>query len=349
MKKFLTLCGALLLLGSVSLSAQNQRVVLIEDFSSVTCQPCGEAARNVAEIAKANGDKVVSIQYHLDIPGRFDPFYAQNKPHQDARRGYYESVIGGSINSLPRVYIDGEPVATNKSEMTTSTASQVTVESPIKLTVTQAIEGGAIKADVKLEGADNLLSGNRLYVVAVEKLVVREAAFFSAATPYYDETEFHDLFRTFASAPEGVEVGSKATEEFSYSITLQENWDPQEMYVIAWVQDEFNGVIAGTGFSKATNSVERSDGAAGYEITSVAPNPASSEDVTFSFALAAPQQVSAALYNAAGELVRQVEVGAREAGEHQVSVETSDLPNGTYHLRVEGGPLQATRTLQIVR
>lgn len=347
MKRTLTICGALLLFASLSLSAQYQRIVLIEDFSSVTCVNCPQASAIVNAIAKEKKGRVVTIQYHLDIPGRNDPFYAQNKPEQDARERYY-----GGFNALPQMFVDGIGVAgTNEAEVRGEANNQLGEESPIKLTVTQTIEGGAIKANIRLEGADKLPNGYRLYAVAVEKFVQRTREYFTdtaKSIQYYNETEFHDLFRKFATPSGGVTVGPAATQTFDYTIALGERWDPREMSVIAWVQDEFNAEIAGAGFSQALNSVERADGPEGYEITSLAPNPAG-EEVSFSFTLGAAQKVTAALYSVNGEKVRSIEVGMREAGDHRVEVETGDLPSGTYHLRVEAGPLAATRTLQVVK
>ncbi len=347
MKRILTLCGALFLFASFSLSAQYQRVLLIEDFSSVTCVNCPQASAIVNAIAKENKGRVVTIQYHLDIPGRNDPFYAQNKEEQDARESSY-----GGFNALPQVFVDGISVAgTNEAEVRGESNNQLNQESPVKITVTQTIEGGAIKANIQLEGADNLPNGYRLYAVAVEKFVRRTKEYFTdtaESIQYYNETEFHDLFRKFATPSGGVEVGSSATQSFDYTVPLGVRWDPREMYVIAWVQDEFDNTVAGTGFSQAINSVERADGPEGYEITGLAPNPAG-EELTFSFRLAAAQSVTATLYSVNGEKVRSIEVGMREAGEHRVEVETGDLPSGTYHLRVEAGPLAATRTLQVVK
>lgn len=349
MKRILTLCGLFLLVGGMALTAQDyDRVTLVEDFSSVTCVNCPQASAIVNAIVEENKGKVVAIQYHLDIPGRNDPFYAQNKPHQDARETYY-----GGFNALPQVFVDGISVAgTNEAEVRGEVSGQQSSKSPVQVKVTQTMEGGSIKVEVTVEGADNLVSGNRLYAVAVEKYVERTREYFTdtaKSRSYYNETEFHDLFRTFASPVNGEELSGDATQMFSYTVPMGERWEPTEMYVIAWVQDEFNLEVAQAGFSTPSkNSVGRENRVEGYEILSVSPNPAS-DDVTVSLRIAERENVTVGLYNALGQKVRTVEKGIIEAGDHTVGLETGELPNGTYHLRVEAGVYTATRALQIVR
>lgn len=349
MNRSLTLCTTLALLATTSLSAQYTRTILIEDFSSVTCVNCPQASAIVTKLVNENEDRAISIQYHLDIPGRNDPFYAMNKSHQDARAAYY-----GGFNALPQVFVDGRSVAaTNEADVRSEVSFQKGEESPILITVTQSFEGGGLKANVSVTADEALADGYRLYVVAAEKLVERTKEYFTdtaKSQSYYNETIFHDLFRTFATpaAGETITLTAGQTKNFSYTIPLGDRWAPGEMFVVAWVQDEFNNEVVQAGFSQPTNGVEEESRLEGYDIASISPNPTGS-DLLLELMMAAPQDVVVEIYDVAGNEVARFEQGRVEAGRSTIDLTTDDLPAGSYLVRVSAGEFMASRTVQVVR
>src|SRR5690606_2255521 len=148
-------------------------------------------------------------------------FYAQNKAHQDARASYY-----GGFNSLPQVYVGGFWV---NGQLETGIKDEVQFqrgeEAPIQINVSHSVEGNTIGVTGSITGDDGLPNGYRLYVAAVEKHVTRTREYFSdtvKSQPYYNETEFHDLFRSFASPSNGVEVvlNPGGTQNFNYTVTV---------------------------------------------------------------------------------------------------------------------------------
>lgn len=347
MMRSATLFTALLLLAPTLLSAQFQRTILIEDFSSVTCVNCPQASAIVTKLVKENSDRAISIQYHLDIPGRNDPFYAMNKPHQDARATYY-----GGFNSLPKVFVDGREVSgTNEADVRSEVNFQKGEESPIQITVTQSFEGGALRANVSVTGPEGLADGYRIYVAALEKLVKREKSYFtdtSKSQPYYNETEFHDLFRTFASPANGetITFGAGKTKTYTYTIPLGDRWVPEEMFVVAWVQDEFDRTVVQTGLSRPTNSVRSDNLVEGYRLLNAAPNPTEG-DLSLDLEIGATEEVLVELYNVAGTKVARFDPGRMEAGTHRIDLSTGELPAGTYLVRVTAGEFVATRSVVV--
>ena len=347
MIRAVTLYALFAIVSTATLSAQYERTILIEDFSSVTCVNCPQASAIVTKLVKENEERAISIQYHLDIPGRNDPFYAMNKPHQDARAAYY-----GGFNALPQVFVDGRSVSgTNEAEVRSEVNFQKGEESPILITVTQSFEGGALKANVSVTADEALSDGYRLYVVAAEKLVERTREYFTDTAKslgYYNETIFHDLFRTFATpaAGETISLTAGQTKNFSYTVPLGERWAPGEMFVVAWVQDEFNNEVVQTGFSQPTNGVEEESRVEGYDIVSVSPNPTGS-DLSLELMMAAPQDVSVEIYDVAGNQVARFEQGRMEAGQSTIDLTTDDLPAGSYLVRVSAGEFTASQTVPV--
>ncbi len=88
--------------------------------------------------------------------------------------------------------------------------------------------------------------------------------------------------------------------------------------------------------------------AAALAVSEIAPNPVSgSARVTFSNVVSG--SVSLALYNPKGELVQTLVDGDRyEAGEHELVVNTSDLPNGIYMVRMLQNGHAASRVMVVM-
>ena len=83
------------------------------------------------------------------------------------------------------------------------------------------------------------------------------------------------------------------------------------------------------------------------------PNPfGGSTSITYT--LAGPSQVTLAVYDIAGHMVRTLESGARVAGEHEIRWDGMNdagrrVANGTYFLRLETGEQVTARKMNLVR
>ncbi len=84
----------------LSLSAQTQRLVLIEEATNASCGPC--ASQNPAFVAllNQNRDKITAVIYHWYFPG-YDPMHLHNVAENNARVSFY------GINGVPTAMIDG--------------------------------------------------------------------------------------------------------------------------------------------------------------------------------------------------------------------------------------------------
>lgn len=78
------------------------------------------------------------------------------------------------------------------------------------------------------------------------------------------------------------------------------------------------------------------------------PNPTKGE-ATISYRLNTSGDVSLVLFDVNGVLVRQMESGYREAGEHDVHIDLSGLPNGQYVYRLIANGVSLSRALSIVK
>lgn len=88
------------------ISAQTQRMVLIEEYTNASCIPCAQQNPAFNALLDQNTDKVISIKFQTSFPG-FDPFYynqdipAELRDVVDSRFSMY------GLSGVPSATIDG--------------------------------------------------------------------------------------------------------------------------------------------------------------------------------------------------------------------------------------------------
>jgi len=101
----------------------------------------------------------------------------------------------------------------------------------------------------------------------------------------------------------------------------------------------------GTAHHSKTITVER--GVDEVELLGTYPNPAR-QQATVRYALPERQEVSLRLYDVLGRQVRTV-LSGEQTGRHEQTLEVSELPSGTYFLRLKTGGQTRTRKLTVLR
>ncbi len=85
------------------------------------------------------------------------------------------------------------------------------------------------------------------------------------------------------------------------------------------------------------------------QLAAPAPNPVS-QSASLSFAVKDEAETRVTLYNTLGQRVRTLYEGTPPAGEHQTTrLDASDLPSGTYFLRLRADGQTETQRLTVVR
>ncbi|MBC8144015.1 MAG: choice-of-anchor D domain-containing protein, partial [bacterium] len=101
-------------------------------------------------------------------------------------------------------------------------------------------------------------------------------------------------------------------------------------------------VAGGTpnGVSGVSGSVE----IAGVMLSAPTPNPATAT-AAINFAIPTSGDVSIKLFDASGRIVRELTRGDRDAGNHRLTVDISDLPSGVLYYRMTFGGMTVTQSL----
>jgi hypothetical protein len=349
MNKVSTLCALAVAFLGITGSAFAQdfpRNVLIEEFTSATCDPCVGATVIINDIIRENSGRVFSVRYHMNFPGPGDPWYAANKPENDGRKTHY------GVQALPAARVNSfEATPTEKSDIVPKVAAELTETSLVKLEVTQALEGGKVNVTVKATAsAEGGVNGLTLMAAAVEGAIHVETNPVLTGGHWNGEKDIHDVFRKMISGMSGtaVELSAGQTKTFTYSYTPPDDWQLDEMYAVAFLQDLDNVVIQAAASAKTSGVDNPSSTVAGFSLGSAIPNPAR-DAVTIGYSLGSPEQVVIEVRDLAGALVATVDEGRREVGVYRARLDLQGVPSGVYAYTIRAGGYRETKLLTVAR
>jgi hypothetical protein len=225
------------------------RNVLIEQWTSCTCGPCGTANPSIDAFINTKFDSVAAIKYHVGwpAPGN-DPMYLYNPTQSYDRRYYY------GVNSVPYVIMDGViNIQSNfANELPAAFNTRVNINSPLSITVTDThLAGDTIQADVTVTVHVPMPAGNYyLRVHAIERKIE-----YSSPPGTNGETVFYDVFRrAFPNSTGTVIPNNAGTYNFTFKYPVDTAvWVDSMIYTTAFVQNDITKEVINSG--KARNYV----------------------------------------------------------------------------------------------
>ena len=232
MKRFSFILASLLMLFTLKLNAQNERVLLFECFTNTGCGPCAQQNPALDALIAANADRVAAIKYHMNWPSANDPMYLHNTADNDSRKGVY------NVTSVPHTVVDGIRFANTPGGLSQNMVNNwLTIESPFEMRLSYEVDEAANTITVHVMGrASTAVEGNvRLYVGVIEK----EIHFNSAPGPN-GERDFYSVMKKLLPTASGTSLGSmEAGDYFAYTFTweLANIYNNDQLDAIAWIQN----------------------------------------------------------------------------------------------------------------
>jgi len=219
-----------------------KKYVLFEHFTNASCPPCATLNPAFQTLYNQNETKAHHIAYHTSWPG-FDPMYQSNTSESTSRVGYY-GVSGVPDMIRSGTDLDGPSAATQADiDMITSQTS------PISISVEQSkkseTEG---KVDITVTTHGNVPNGNWV----IRAAVVEKYLDYGSAPGSNGETDFPNIFRKMISGISGESFSAASMGEnvrYSYSFDIQDDWNEEQLYVIAFVQNETTKEVINSGSS----------------------------------------------------------------------------------------------------
>lgn len=232
MKRFTVILASLLMLITLQLKAQNERVLLFECFTNASCGPCASQNPALDALINNNPGRIAAIKYHMNWPGENDPMYVHNPTDNNARRGVY------SINSVPHTVVDGTRFSGMPSGLSQNTVNQwLTVTSPFEMCLAYEVDEAANTITVHVMGrASEAVPGNvKLYVGVIEREI-----HYNSAPGTNGERDFYNVMKKLLPSASGISIGEvEAGSYFAYSFTweLANVYNNDQLDAIAWLQN----------------------------------------------------------------------------------------------------------------
>ncbi len=332
------------LMASLALNAQD-RITLIETFTSSTCGPCNPGNINLEGLlANATNDgKQVSLKYQMNWPGNGDPYYTDEG---QVRRDVY------GIGGIPASRLDGN-TEYNTGSLTQNhlnTAYAVPAEAAITAYYTINEAAKTVDVEVDVEMFNNTPPGIRLYVAIFEYETNNnvesngENAFFhvmkkmlpdasgtvipplTAGEHYYwnDSYTFNGSYRLPNNSNDFIDNATEhSVEQFA------------DLGVAVFVQQLSTREVYQAGYAQLSS--------AGFEgkdlipsLVNIYPNPTDNE-TSVAIQLVEAQNIKIDVYDVMGNVVYTETKPNVEQGRSVHAIETSALANGMYTLRVTAG------------
>jgi hypothetical protein len=213
----------ILLFTATVLSAQTERMVLLETFTNSHCGPCASMYSAISSqvYATPRTDNVVPIFYHaptyLD-----DPLYQYNTSAWSQRAQHL-----GGVSGTPTVFVGGLRFAGSYSTLGARVDEQIAMMPQYVVTIGTRVEDGMLKADVVVRRDGSASQAVTLYAAVVENVMYRGRN---------GVADHRNVFRK-GFTPAGGRVLSFDAQGMA-TVALEMPWDQ------VWVADEVRVVAA---------------------------------------------------------------------------------------------------------
>ncbi len=225
MKTKSLLLAVLMLFTAVNcLYSGSKRMVLVEEFTGTNCPAC----------AAANPTFKSQIEQKLDLIIPLVFVSSSKSPPNYGVTGRVGAYVSGTYG-IPATWVNGEKVSPTSAASHASKWSSQT--SPISIDVLENRNGLNVSVTVRIESDDEITGDKRLFVA-----VVQDEINFTTPPGTNGETDFRWVVSKMLPGPypsQGKRYNSEAgqVKNFDYSYTMGAEWDPDNVYTVAFIQD----------------------------------------------------------------------------------------------------------------
>lgn len=253
----LSVLAVILILFSVSaLQAQARKIVLLEEATSATCNPCALYNPGLQSFLSKNLGGIISVRYHAWWPNAtpLDPMYLLNTTDNRNRIYYY------SINSVPTYVLDGTKYGgpSDTELIRSQMLERMREPAPAEIYITTDRGYDSLRTQIEVvpqfdPGVSNLV----LRAAIIERLVT-----YVNAPGTNGEKQFGDVMRKMlpdgdGSPITGFKVGD--TLRFAFTQAVDPDWIPEDLSVVAWLQNEDTKEILQANIDFPTSVIESND------------------------------------------------------------------------------------------
>jgi len=216
---------------------QSNKLVLLEDFANVSCDPCVISNSIIKELKSKYDNQLLVVKYSTNFPSPNDPFYLGNKSLNHSRMGYY------NILFAPTLIVDGilRPVPTDSTDIIDKIESRFSLDTPFILEVSDSISGGEyhIRVSAELSSENIDISDLRLFSAIIEKEII-----FDHPPGSNGETKFYDVMRAILPNQDGATIlYINEPNEIEFTTEINSDWRVTNLTSITFIQNINNGEV----------------------------------------------------------------------------------------------------------
>ncbi len=309
----------LLFLALETIGQTAKKYLFTERFTNTICTPCATENMVFFDIVENHEGDMHHLTVHPAIPSASCPFYLENVNDNTARKNFNE------VTETPTVLLNGE--ATMGTAIITDEAikQRLNQRTSLGVEVNVDITGIEMRGTVNVYTTGDIPSGDlRLMIAAVEEVVD-----FSAIN---GEAKHYNVLRKLAkqNGDSFTPADTGSARSFSFDFKSEFNWDINEMYILAWIENRSTKEVLNSGsqFDPPIN-FEPSNVNDPLAISfSIVPNPASD---FLDIKLEQPTVGQFEIWNLDGKQISTTDVGLI----YSKSLNISDLAKGMYILKIK--------------
>ncbi len=340
----------------IGIDSLQPRMVLFEEFTGASCDPCANAAPNVDSVVYNNLSRMNAIRYHVPIPAR-DLLYNASKASVDPRMTFY------GINSAPSGRIGGVDQYPGRGYFTSEVvAREQSAGAPFKITGSATFDANTktfnVSSNIKSYANFAASTLNAYIALTVDTITytsnisleslpqtefpqVVEYMFPAAGTPLAAFTPGQT--QTVTSSWVKNHAWGDKTGGFAYDSTKTGK-------ITMWVQDK-NSKVAYQSLSLSLSNISS------LSVTNlignngsieIYPNPAVSAS-TVRFELKESANINIEVVDMTGRTVKTVANERMNAGTQQVTIPVTDLASGVYNVRLSTKEGTVTQRLNVIK
>ncbi|HSD64132.1 MAG TPA: Omp28-related outer membrane protein [Ignavibacteriaceae bacterium] len=219
------------------------KIVLLEDFANVSCYPCVTSNQIIESLLHGSYErKIAVVKFPTNFPSQSDPFFLANADVCNMRMDYYH------VFFAPTIIVDGtlRPTATDSDEVKENIDASLIKPAKFSIIVNKSFQDSSliVNTDVQTIGLAGInLNALVLYTVIVENNIEYDAS--------NGEKVFYNVLRKVLPSDEGFSFAGKSTLQQPFTINweadLQSNWNPDNLHVVAFIQNIQTKEILQTG------------------------------------------------------------------------------------------------------
>lgn len=214
-----------------------QKVVLLEEFSNVSCVPCVNTNRILAKLPESgySKEKVVIVKYSANYPSPLDPHYLHAKSDMDSRLMFY------TVFSTPTIFIDGtvKPVASDSNSIKSSLDSKITATPKFRITIKDSMAASEYKVSITLQNLDT--TGIEISDLLLHTVITESQISYMTPPGSNGETLFKNVARKMLPSKDGETLSSLNlfnTVSYSRKIAIHSAWNQANLRCIVFVQNK---------------------------------------------------------------------------------------------------------------